>query len=245
MEKIDNNNYELWLLRYAEGELSATERSEVEAWLESHPEAAEELVLYNEAPRLERDDTVTYAAAPTQPTSHSLWPAMCRWSAAAAVLIALMLPALRMGTMDTLEPQPLLATAPISSAPPNIQKTQNTPTSPTLHPTPAPSENTIAAIETFETIETIGTIDTIATTDTIPTLETIAPPQFIYTNSLIVYEPPQDTIVTNTLIVYDDSRPKFRDKARKWVEDSPIAKILPLRKKSYALQVINLASAEK
>ncbi len=62
MATIDNNNYELWLLRYAEGELTDSERNEVEAWLQSHPEAAEELALYNEAPRLERDDTVTYAA---------------------------------------------------------------------------------------------------------------------------------------------------------------------------------------
>lgn len=242
MEKIDNNNYELWLLRYAEGELSDTERSEVEAWLENHPEAAEELVLYLEAPRLERDDTVTYAAAPTQPTSHSLWPVMCRWSAAAAVLIALMLPALRMGTMDTLEPQaPLLASAIVPTetpTTPNIpstrisQITPKTQTTPINPPASAPSENTIAAIDAVETI------------DTIEAIEPIALPQFIYTNSLIVYEPPQDTIVTNTLIVYDDSRPTLRDMTRKWVEDSPLAKILPLRKKSYALQVINLASAE-
>ena len=48
MTTIDNNNYELWLLRYAEGDLTATEREAVEAWLADHPEAAEELALYGE-----------------------------------------------------------------------------------------------------------------------------------------------------------------------------------------------------
>ena len=52
MTTIDNNNYELWLLRYAEGELTVAECEAVEAWLASHPEAAEELALYSEALRL-------------------------------------------------------------------------------------------------------------------------------------------------------------------------------------------------
>ena len=47
MTTIDNNNYELWLLRYAEQELSPKERVEVEQWLAGHPDAAEELALYN------------------------------------------------------------------------------------------------------------------------------------------------------------------------------------------------------
>lgn len=118
MEKIDNNNYEMWLLRYAEGELSAAERAEVEAWLADHPEAAEELALYNEAPRLEADESVRYGAVPRQHT-HPLWPALLRWSAAAAVVVALMVPALRMGTMDSGEettPQ-LLAQAEAPSLP--------------------------------------------------------------------------------------------------------------------------------
>ena len=63
MTTIDNNNYELWLLRYAEGELTAAECKAVEAWLASHSEAAEELALYSEAPRLERDESVRYAGA--------------------------------------------------------------------------------------------------------------------------------------------------------------------------------------
>ena len=85
MITIDNNNYELWLLRYAEGDLTADECKAVEQWLESHPEAAEELALYNEAPRLEKDESVRYTAAIPQQTMQ-LWPAVLRWSAAAAVV---------------------------------------------------------------------------------------------------------------------------------------------------------------
>ncbi len=101
MNQISADNYELWLLRYAEGDLAPEERRAVEEWLASYPEAAEELALYQEAPRLERDERVRYAAQPSQP----LWPVVARWSAAAAVIVALMLPALRMGGLARL-PQP-------------------------------------------------------------------------------------------------------------------------------------------
>ena len=91
---INDDNYELWLLRYAEQELTADERREVEQWLSGHPEAAEELALYDEAPRLEKDESVKYAAAPLHRTM-SLWPAVAQWAAAAAVVAALMVPAMR------------------------------------------------------------------------------------------------------------------------------------------------------
>lgn len=104
--KIDNTNYELWLLRYAEGDLGADERAAVEAWLAGHPETAAELALYREAPRLERDQSIRYVATPLQPAAtRPLWSLLARWSAAAAVIAALMLPALRMGGLATLPPQ--------------------------------------------------------------------------------------------------------------------------------------------
>ena len=106
MTTIDNTNYELWLLRYAEGDLSAAESAAVESWLEGHPEAAGELSLYREAPRLERDEAVKYAAAVQQ--QQPLWPTLLRWSAAAAVIAALMVPALRMGGMLPKQEAPLL-----------------------------------------------------------------------------------------------------------------------------------------
>ena len=108
MTTIDNNNYELWLLRYAEGELNAEERSAVDTWLQGYPDAAEELALYSEAPRLERDKSVRYVAVPRQHTL-PLWPALLRYSAAAAIVLVLMLPALRMGTMDRMETPVIVA----------------------------------------------------------------------------------------------------------------------------------------
>ena len=91
MTTIDNNNYELWMVRYAEDDLTVAERETVEAWLADHPEAAGELALYNEAPRLERDEDVRYAAVLRQRT-RPMWPMALRWSAAAAVLLAIALP---------------------------------------------------------------------------------------------------------------------------------------------------------
>ena len=97
METINDNNYELWLVRYADGELTAAEREAVEAWLGTHPEAAEELKLYGEAPRLEHVESVHYAA--TVPGRvQPLWPAVLRWSAVAAVVATLVVPAVRLLT---------------------------------------------------------------------------------------------------------------------------------------------------
>lgn len=228
MTTIDNNNYELWLLRYAEDELTAVERETVEAWLADHPEAAEELALYSEAPRLERDETVTYAAAPLQP-ARSLWPALLRWSAAAAVVVALMVPALRMGTMGQLEPQEPLVVATAQSTP-NIPNSQNTPSSP---------RSLKKSLVTIDTIETIKTIENIAPEEPLlialaqeedtlplPQEELPAAPTIISSDGLIVYTPAPDTVYTNTLIVYDDSRPRLRDIASEWVEDTPVAKFI-------------------
>lgn len=91
MEPINDSNYELWLLRYADDGLTADERKRVEQWLDAHPEAAEELALYREAPRLERDESVHYTAA-TQPNTRPLWGKSWRWTAAAAVTLLLLTP---------------------------------------------------------------------------------------------------------------------------------------------------------
>ena len=234
MTTIDNNNYELWLLRYAEGELTAVEREAVEAWLADHPEAAEELALYNEAPRLERDDTVTYAATEKfhlSPFTFHLSP-LLRWSAAASVVLALMVPALRMGTMGRLEPQEPLVVATAQSTP-GTQKT------PIIQNTPNIRKTQKKTIVTIDTIETIKTIENIAPEEPLlialaqeedtlplPQEELPAAPTIIPSDGLIVYTPAPDTVYTNTLIVYDDSRPRFRDIASEWVEDTPVAKFI-------------------
>lgn len=101
MTTIDNTNYELHLVRYAEGLLTPEERKAVERWLEEHPDAAEELSLYQEAPRLQRDETIRYAPA-AQPHPWPIGPMLLRWSAAAVAITALMMPAMRTGRMGTL-----------------------------------------------------------------------------------------------------------------------------------------------
>ena len=193
MTTIDNNNYELWLLRYAEGELSASERQAVEAWLVDHSEAADELTLYNDAPRLQRDPSVTYVAAMPQP-SQSLWPALLRWSAAAAVLLILMVPALRMGDMEVLEaPQvPLTAKADVTDSIGIIKL-------------PEARERNTSRIHR----EYVAVADPLATpiTPDTPAVH-VAPPTIIETNTLIVCEnaPEEaDPIVSNSLIAFDRS----------------------------------------
>lgn len=94
MTNINDNNYELWLLRYAEGELTENECAELERWLYTHPKAAEELSLYNESPRLQRDENIRFVNVPRHQT-HSLWQVAWRWVAAASVVLALTVPGLR------------------------------------------------------------------------------------------------------------------------------------------------------
>lgn len=102
MMNINNDNYELWLLRYAEQELTDAESKVVEQWLATHPEAAEELALYGEAPRLTKDESVK---APVLPQHRiSLWPVVLRWTAAAAVVAVLMMPAMRKVVAPSVEP---------------------------------------------------------------------------------------------------------------------------------------------
>lgn len=195
MTTIDNNNYELWLLRYAEGELTAAEREAVETWLASHPEAAEELALYGEAPRLERDETVRYAAVSQQHTA-PLWPAFLRWSAAAAVVVALMVPALRRGSMDTLErpAAPLMAEAGEMDTTEAMEEIPERMVKQPTNSLPA----MIAAVPSIDSIPSIPSIDTIIA----------IPIEIIETNSLIVFEesPAKATLVeTGSLIAYDRS----------------------------------------
>lgn len=200
MIQIDNNNYEIWLLRYAENELTQEERQTVEQWLASHPEAAEELKLYNEAPRLQANPSVVYTnKEQLEHRTMPLWPMVLRWSAAAAVLIALIVPALRMGRTDIIE----------------------TPETPII----AEAENIDTLIEETEKTEPVRKIESpkyydkeIASTtihstfiDSTPSIDSIVPTissDPIPTNSLIAYEdtPTEATSMeTESLIVYDRS----------------------------------------
>lgn len=103
---INKENYELWLLRLAEGELSPAEEAEVCSWLAQHPAEAEELRLYMEAPRLTATSAAGCSESASQPPRvRQLWQAAGHWAAAAAVVLVLMVPvAAKMGRM---EPMPL------------------------------------------------------------------------------------------------------------------------------------------
>ena len=111
METIDDSNYELWLMRYVDGDLTADEHEAVEQWLEGHPAAAEELAFYREAPRLECDERVHYAAT-TRPQPRPLWTGGWRWAAAAAVVLLLLTPAAIHLFADTDEPMTVAQTTP-------------------------------------------------------------------------------------------------------------------------------------
>lgn len=192
MTTIDNNNYELWLLRYAEGDLNAEERSAVEAWLSSHPDAAELLTLYNEAPRLEKDESVRYGATPLH-RPMPLWPAVLRFGAAAAVVLLLMLPAMRMGIMDTMEAPLFVAeNRPVAETPQQQQQQQLPVVQPVSRPVPS--------IASIPSIAAIPSIETDTSTPVAP-----AP---IETDMLIAFEddPAEATPIESwNLIVYDRS----------------------------------------
>ena len=200
---IDDNNYELWLLRYAEGELSVAEREAVEAWLARNPEAAEELALYGEAPKPERDESIRYAAVPQQ-HPRPLWPAALRWSAAAAVVLALMVPALRMGTMDTQKATeavaaPLFADArPTEEAPQNPIKISRTSRlsgisriARTTNESSISRESSIASLS-GDTISPIPSDEIIETTTLIVFEDSPAEAAPVETESLIAYDRSMD-----------------------------------------------------
>lgn len=205
---INSDNYELWLLRYAEQELSEAECREVEQWLAVHPEAAEELALYGEAPRLEKDEGIKYAAVPLQ-RSVPLWPAVAQWAAAAAVVAALMVPAMRSAFVP--EDAPIqVAEAPITPSKPSLASptsptsltsqassaSQNRKTSPASLPASLP-EAPLLAEETPILQDTLSEI---------PVEET---PSVLYVDDLIVYEdepaPANDYAVNDVTYVNDDS----------------------------------------
>lgn len=189
MTTIDNNNYELWLLRYAEGDLNAAERAAVESWLSSHPDAAELLTLYNEAPRLEKDESVRYGATPLH-RPMPLWPAVLRFGAAAAVVLLLMLPAMRMGIMDKME-------APLFVA---ENRPATEPHQPALQQQPALQRP-------HKPISSISSIPSIASIDSIASIEESAPAP-IETDMLIAFEddPAEAAPIESwNLIVYDRS----------------------------------------
>lgn len=189
MTTIDSNNYEVWLLRYAEGELDAAERESVEAWLASHPDAADELTLYLEAPRLERDDSFSFAA----PLRHSrpLWPVILRWSAAAAVLAAVILPLTVRRPSHNAVPEAVVALAPELPSPvvPASEPVVVATPPAVRHRTPAPKAEPLSSpLDTAVSPSADLLASAPAPSDTMPPVAASPSPAPVYVDDLIVVE---------------------------------------------------------
>lgn len=211
---IDDSNYELWLLRYAEQELTAEERKTVEAWLAEHTEAVMELTLYNEAPRLQRDESIKYHSY-TKP----LWPVLLHWSAAAAVVAALIIPvALIKQENEVVVPQ--------------VAQVRRTETFVPVADTSKAFVNNMKPIKskaiiqddtplTAELVE--DKAEVVEHVDEVEIEESVVAPEVIYTDNLIVYESAPDTVYTNNLIVYDDSRRSWTEDVKDWAAETNFA----------------------
>lgn len=226
---IDDSNYELWLLRYAEQELTAEERKTVEAWLAEHPEAAQELALYNEAPRLQRDESIKYHSH-TKP----LWPVLLHWSVAAAVVAALIIPvALIKQENGVVVPQ--------------VAQVRQTETVVQIADTSKAFVNNMKPIKSKAIIQedTPLTADLVEDkaeavehVDEVEIQESVVAPEVIYTDNLIVYESAPDTVYTNNLIVYDDSRRSWTEDVKDWAAETSFAQWVRRRFKSREAELV-------
>ncbi len=239
MITIDDSNYELWLLRYAEQELTTEEREAVEAWLAEHPEAAEELALYNDAPRLVKDVSVRFAAA-VSPRTEPLWPAMLRWSAAAAVVAALMVPAI--GGITEMEKVKPLSTevAQVQSGneecgmrDEELEATVNE--KPVALPVVALPQEEVMVAEVIDEEETPVVEEPI---ELLAQEEPEVVPEVIYCDNLIAYESAPDTVYTNNLIAYDDSRRSWTEDVKEWAAETKVAQWMRRRIKARGTDLI-------
>lgn len=217
MMNINDTNYELWLLRYAEQELTDAERTEVEQWLATHPDAAKELALYNEAPRLQRDEKVRYVAVPRQQIQ-PLWKAASRWAAAAAVIAALMIPGLHNTSNNTSTPPLLTASnTPIPNQPEKTERIEK-PEAPQRQEKPMKLEK-LEKLEQLERPENpqelLAELTKPDTQEEPKILEELKEPEMPetptpqYVNDLIVYEeepePLAIEVTAATEVVYTES----------------------------------------
>lgn len=107
---INTDNYELYFFQYQEGMLDEAARREVEAFMAQHPELAEEMTLYAEAPVL----TAEEAAFPFKESLRRKEAPVLWWRYAAAAAVVVGIGATVMLTLPRQEQaaqQPLLAEA--------------------------------------------------------------------------------------------------------------------------------------
>lgn len=95
---LSANNIESYLLQYAEGELSSSQREQVEQYLALHPEARELLELYDPALTLQPQGSEVFQEKQSLRKKAPLLPVSLRWMAAACLLAALAVGGLRWGT---------------------------------------------------------------------------------------------------------------------------------------------------
>lgn len=111
------DNYEYFFYQYAEGRLTEAERTEVEAFMQQHPDLAEEMSLYDPGMKAE-------AAAEVFPDKESLLRhepvriPMWRWAAAACVAGLLLVGVWQFG--GNASQQPVVAEVPSTVKPVNV-----------------------------------------------------------------------------------------------------------------------------
>lgn len=236
MGKIDDSNYEQWLLRYADQELTADECKAVEQWLEGHPEAAEELALYNEAPRLEKNTGVIYEAEVPH-RSLPLWPVVLHWTAAAAVVAALVVPVVRMTTDDAQRLAPSVVAAVHEDITPDVvddtevAQPQVMPAKQYVSPSTTVTEELVLLADEMP----VEQMDTIAEEYMI---EEITAPAVEYCDNLIAYESAPDTVYTNNLIAYDNSRRSWTEDVKDWATDTKVAQWVRRRIKAHEFELL-------
>ncbi len=215
MIAIDSHNYELYLLRYAEGELDDTDRREVEQWLATHPKEAAELALYTEAPRLIDDTPLVYSRPIPKQTRH-IWPVALRWTAVAAVVAAVVLPlVLREGDTTISQTSPMIAQAETPTVAPSDEEPMPDPATPSALPADRPvvisdavvsaqpslQEPFNSAIPLFEDEPLLAKVE-----DSVPADH----PQLVYVDNLLF----QDTLTTmeQQLVALNDEVRRSLDK---------------------------------
>lgn len=210
MTTINDNNYELWLLRYAEGELTEAEHNAVEQWLEVHPDAKEMLALYVEAPHLEADEDVHYIGA-VPGKSQMLWSVVLRWSAAAAVLAAMILP-LALHQREEAMPVEVAKVQPVTA----LTNTEEAPAAtPSVNVAQTVAAIPVSAAEVEPEVYVMAQ-DLDAENSEIAKLEAAETllPAVTYVDNLIAYEEEELPTYDDGLIAYDEGcerEPGLRD----------------------------------
>ena len=67
-------------------------------------------------------------------------------------------------------------------------------------------------------------------------------PTVLYSNSLIVYEPTQDTIYTDQLVLYDNSRRSWTEDVKEWASEMQVVQWVRRRIKVRESELLSMNS---